>query len=74
METRERPCPPRHPDKAEHSTKLAEKTIVTVSGFSHDFSFLMCSCLSSAVSSRRVVIGTHWVRKFQIEEEKKPEK
>lgn len=52
METRESPCPLRHPDKAEHSTKLAEKTIVTVSGFSHDFSFLMCSCLSSAMSSQ----------------------
>lgn len=52
METSESPCPPRHTDKAEHSTKLAEKTIVTVSGFSHDFLFLMCSGLSSAVYSQ----------------------
>lgn len=65
---------PRHTDKAEHSMKLAEKTLVTVSGFSHDFSSLTGSCLSSAMCHRRVVTGTRWVRKLQIEEGKKAEK
>ena len=48
MGTSENPYPPGHTDEAEHTTKLAEKTIA-VSEFSHDFSFLLCSCLSAVM-------------------------
>lgn len=52
METGESPCPPRRTGTTEHAVKLAEKTIVTIPGFSHDFSLLVCSFLSSVVYSQ----------------------
>lgn len=69
-ETSESLCPPRQTDKTEHAMELAERTRVTVSGFSHDFSFPCVYSFRQSCIHRIVVTGTHWVRKFQIGKKK----